>query len=171
MDYLEQKIRELEDELRHLREEVARKEAALAAYRDILNHLPARRSLRRKRTVSARSPRLSKTWRRIFLFIHAAYPNARSLSDIYEWTQEQADIVMKLDSLRTQLAQHANREYVERVKPGVFRVSAENLRKAGIEPPKRNEASLDVGAGRYILSSRGFDSLRLHRFSRSWIRE
>ena len=137
MDYITEKIRQLEADLKELRQDVVRKEAALAAYLDAREHLPKApepKRARRKRNSGTRSKGLSENWQKILLHIHAVYPGHRSLAEIYQWIEGQG-MEMKIDSLRTQLAQHINRGHAHRIAPGAFAVSAENLRKAGVKLP------------------------------------
>ncbi|WP_259782080.1 hypothetical protein [Aestuariispira ectoiniformans] len=132
IDERNRRVAEIQAEIDELQHEISTLKAEVRAYQDALEHAPEDTSKATKRRKGTRQRQLSETWKRIIGGIFAFYPEDLSLDHISVIAGLLGYDDIKEDSMRSQIASLVNKGYVERVSPGLFKVTQENIRAAGV---------------------------------------
>lgn len=157
--HLEQKISERRDAIQQhdrviarIKQDLSEREqkrmivaAELRAYEDALKHMPApsksRRSAKSKNGGLQR--KLSDTWTFILRKIGERHPLASTHDEIMA-VAEAGGYPVKRENLRSQMSQYKNRNIVERLRPGEYRLTKLGAKEVGIT---LNEEAPDVTSG------------------------
>ncbi len=141
-----QKCRALKDQIDRLHRDHEIASAELRAYEDVLAHMPAEAASSRRAPSGKRGGRsrsLSETWRKIIGAVGSRYPETVNSAGLYKMVAAIAPD-MKEDSIRSQVAALVKKGVIERVSPGVFRVSPDQEREAGAVRPNEEDMASDV---------------------------